>query len=60
MDWKLFWYGVLFLIMLNGYLSTKKEEDDNAFTIMFVKLIYLAGSAFSLYWLITYLLGVIK
>ena len=49
MDWKLFWYGVLFLIMLNGYLSTKKEEDDNAFTIMFVKLIYLVGSAFSLY-----------
>jgi hypothetical protein len=60
MDWKLFWYGVLFLMMLNGYLSTKKEEDDNAFTIMFVKLIYLVGSSFSLYWLITYLLGVIK
>ena len=60
MDWKLFWYGFLFLMMLNGYLSTKKEENDNTFVIISVKAFYFAGSCFSLYWLITYLLGVPK
>lgn len=58
MDWKLFWLGVLFLMMLNGYLGTKKEEFDNVFVITIIRLTYLAASAFSLYWLITYLQGV--
>jgi hypothetical protein len=60
MDWKLFWIGFLFLMTLNGYLNTKKEEDDNAFTIIFLKLFYLALTSLALHWLITYIKGVIK
>jgi hypothetical protein len=58
MDWHLIGYIFLVLIMANGYFTTKKEEDDNAFVIALVRFFYLVGATFSLYYFINYLKAV--
>jgi hypothetical protein len=59
MDWKLIAYILLVLITVNGYFTTKREDDDNVFVIAIVKGIYLAGAVFSLYYFINYLIGMV-